>query len=94
MGSSSFHKNVAFNPNNGKVPYLSPLSNFTHKILNDLDQQFKSIPRFPYDVIRVPAGTVGLLPYLHVLVLSYLIEDLGPLFSYGFTSAGLLRHEK
>jgi len=58
-----------------------------------LDQYFESIPWSPYDVIHAPVRTVGLLPYLHVLILSCLIEDLGTLFIYGLRSAGLRRYD-
>jgi len=54
---------------------------------------FESIPWYRYDVIHAPVRTVDLLPYLHVLILSCLIEDLGTLFIYGLTSAGLRRYD-
>ena len=68
--------------------------NLDHQILvYPHDQYFESIPWYPYDAIHAPACTMRLLPYLHVLILSCLIEDIETLFIRGLTSTDLRRYD-
>ena len=72
--------------------YLPDLVHFDLQVFNhSVYQGFIPVPWDPYDMIHAPVNTVSLFPNLHVLILSYLTEDLGTHSIYGLTSAELRR---
>lgn len=73
-------------------------SHFVHLdlqvLVDTVHQDFVSISVDPDDVIHASECTVGLFSDIHVLILSYLSEDLGAHSIHGLTSGDLRRYFK